>query len=557
MINLRRCVQQNSRRQMCRLLRLTRQLRMWIRPTSSASRRKIQTMKAAERVGEGEEQQWALVHMYQLNRLLCDLCCPECGETGLSVQIQDGQNAGFASLLSLRCDGCREYEKEEMPSPRIQDSQHKNVAFVVNPKMVVFSHEVGGSHAVLKTFAAMMGMPAMHLKTFQAHDKKVTAAEIGAGVTVLDDAATAIRQAYAEVDPDLQDALDRGEDPNINIVVSYDGTWMKRGFTSLYGVGICIDVLTGLVIDFVVLSKYCHACKVMEAKNLPDAEMAEWRRQHAGECCKNHDNSSKAMEVRAAEIIWRRSEEKFRFRYIEMLSDGDSSAFKAVQNVYHPLEVTKLECINHAHKQMGTALRKLAKEERLGGRGTGRLTEKKCDMLQDYYGNAIRSNTNNIDNMRRAIWAGLYHSMSTDEEPHHRQCPQGPESRCFYQRALAHGEQPGSHKDHASSTFVSIDVTHKMIPVYRCMSDETFLRKMTHGGTQNMNECLNSMIWGRCPKTSFMGMKRVEGGVARAVAVFNEGAFELVKVIRGSDFRSTVWTAWPGKVGPNPPLPPF
>ena len=67
-----------------------------------------------------------------------------------------------------------------MTSPRIQDSdqkkkkKEKKVAFQINPKMVMFSHEVGGSHAVLQTFGAVIGMPSMHLKTFQGHDKKIT-----------------------------------------------------------------------------------------------------------------------------------------------------------------------------------------------------------------------------------------------------------------------------------------------------------------------------------------------------------------------------------------------
>ena len=37
--------------------------------------------------------------------------------------------------------------------------------------MVVFSQEVGGSFAVLEKFSAVMGMPTMHVKTFQGHDK--------------------------------------------------------------------------------------------------------------------------------------------------------------------------------------------------------------------------------------------------------------------------------------------------------------------------------------------------------------------------------------------------
>ena len=46
----------------------------------------------------------------------------------------------------LTCDGCG-YKKCEMFSPRIQDSDKKNVAYEVNPKMVMFCHEMGGSHA--------------------------------------------------------------------------------------------------------------------------------------------------------------------------------------------------------------------------------------------------------------------------------------------------------------------------------------------------------------------------------------------------------------------------
>lgn len=41
---------------------------------------------------------------------------------------------------------------------------------------------------------------------------------------------------------------------------SFDGSWHKRGHNSLYGIGCVIDVLTGLVVDYEVMSKYCHLC---------------------------------------------------------------------------------------------------------------------------------------------------------------------------------------------------------------------------------------------------------------------------------------------------------
>ena len=79
--------------------------------------------------------------------------------------------------------------------------------------------------------------------------------------------AEAVHEAYADTDPDLRQAINRGENPIIDISVSFEGTWQKHGFTSLYGIGICIAVLTGYVVDYAVLSKDCHACKMQEAKN--------------------------------------------------------------------------------------------------------------------------------------------------------------------------------------------------------------------------------------------------------------------------------------------------
>ncbi|XP_076455485.1 uncharacterized protein LOC143290080 [Babylonia areolata] len=476
-----------------------------------------------------------MAHLLQLSRLVGNLLCPECHNSGVSVSVSETERAGYASKLVLKCEECG-YQNAEMSSPRLQVDNKQNVAFEINRRMTVLSHEVGGSHAVLQAFSTVTGVPGMHLKTFQNHDKKVTDAEISSGADCLLRSAAAIRNAYAETDADLREALDRGEEPIINISVSFDGTWQKRGFTSLFGVGVCIDILTGLVVDFCVLSKYCHACKLKEAQQDLSAEvMAAWKEGHAADCCQNHFQSSKSMESEAAKIMWARSIAKHRFRYVEMLSDGDSSAYQAVCNA-NPYpdylhNIQKLDCLNHAHKRMGTALRKLAETGRLGGRGVGRLTKNKCDSLQNFYRGAIMDNLPNVDKMKAAIWSTLWHSMSTDEQPRHMQCPTGPDSRCFYQKALARGEDPPSHKDHPASTYLTTQVAHQMIPVYRRMADDNLMKRLVHGGTQNANECLNGMIWSRCPKTSFMGRRRVEGSVARAVSVFNEGATELLTVM--------------------------
>ncbi|GFX71216.1 uncharacterized protein TNCV_3409861 [Trichonephila clavipes] len=134
---------------------------------------------------------------------------------------------------------------------------------------------------------------------------------------------------------------------NKNIAVAVDGTWQKRGYTSLNGVVTVTSIDTGKVIDVDSLSKYC-ACK-----NLPF---------HEKDCKRNYVGSSGAMEIQGASKIFQRSLSLHNARYITYLGDGDCKAFDAVKkkNIYgneYPIE--KLECIGHVMKRMGTRLRRL------------------------------------------------------------------------------------------------------------------------------------------------------------------------------------------------------
>ena len=239
------------------------------------------------------------------------------------------------------------------------------------------------------------------------------------------------------------------------------------------------------------------------------------------------------MEKEAALRIWGRSVEKNNMRYTGMLSGGDSVAYKAVCDAnFYP--VRKLECVNHCDKRMGTALRKKAKEERLGGRPYGALTANSCNVLQSYYRNAIMKNLGKSDSMREAIMASFLHCMSSDDSPQHQKCPQGPDSWCFYNKAIANGQDPPSHKDHIG-TPLSLDVARAVKPIYERMSDPSLLARIQHGRTQNASECLNGQIWARCPKTVHVGADRVNAAVASTVSSFNQGCSHLSQVMKYLD----------------------
>ena len=60
---------------------------------------------------------------------------------------------------------------------------------------------------------------------------------------------------------------DAAGDQVIDILISCDRMWQKRGFSSLFGAVFVIAYETGKVIDYTVLSKRCSGCKKWEGKD--------------------------------------------------------------------------------------------------------------------------------------------------------------------------------------------------------------------------------------------------------------------------------------------------
>lgn len=88
-------------------------------------------------------------------------------------------------------------------------------------------------------------------------------------------------------------------------------------------------------------------------------ERLQMRKLTAGEKhMTNFRGSSKAMDQEAVKRMWARSVSRHQLRYIQMLSDGDSAAFREVVslNPYPGHKVVKLEWAWLIHKRMGTAL---------------------------------------------------------------------------------------------------------------------------------------------------------------------------------------------------------
>lgn len=466
--------------------------------TASTSKLSESSQFAAKNTAENvtDTSSYTFMSNSMWSSLLCNVKCDECFTNSLDV-INKG-TFGYSSKIELICKSCEKVFSSIFSSPRVNVSK----CFEANKKLVEAFLKIGKGHAALEVFSMVVGIHAMDKKTFSRCLNSLYEERKNFKEDVLDIARNIVRKKHEDLG---------NNNDIIDITVSYDGTWQKRGHTSLYGIDLVIEILTGLVIDFEILSKYCPEC-VASKRDLGEKsiEFQIWYESHKPQCSANHTGSSNSMEIAAAEAMWKRSISNCNMRYVCMLSDGDAKTHQHLSdlNVYGTdVTISKEECINHVAKRLGTGLRNKVKEWKgkgvtLGGRKEGSLKEETIVKLTNFYRKAVKDNAHNVDNMKSAIYATLLHCSSSDKAPKHSKCPKGTESWCFYQRAIALKKTPALHK--CMKTKLSDEVVSKILPVYQRLASTELLSRCLSGKTQNANESVHSVIWKNCPKETFI-----------------------------------------------------
>lgn len=442
------------------------------------------------------------------------------------------------STLHIKCSSCENVDVLNTSS----SISNRGTSFDVNRRLVYNSIETGCGYEGLATLCSTLNMPCM---STTAYYKQMD--------NIMDVLESECKEEMIRVGAKARDAIlkenkEADNEQPVDIAVSFDGTWAKRGFTSLTGVVFVISVDTGEVLDYHVLSKACQKCARKKSQCEDDDEFEQWKMEHemSNQCDINFDGSSPAMEADGATILWKQSISTHNLRYRWMICDGDSKAFNSVEDVYPDCKVEKLDCVGHVQKRMGKHLMKLkaaTKGKLDDGKtigGQGRLTEVKIKKLQKYYGLAIRQNTigktspsqQEIDvavyQMKKNIIASLHHNVRSDDlATQHRFCPRGEKSWCKWQQDVESGTS--TYKDSGCLPPVFLEV---LKPVFMTLSESNLLSRCVLGATQNVNECINGVVWSRCHKHKHHGAKSVRCAVASSVLQFHSGAASREHIMR-------------------------
>eukprot|EP00117_Sycon_ciliatum_P046428 scpid67182/ scgid2109/ len=345
----------------------------------------------------------------QLQNLLHTSAICNSGKKG-KLLLTESACAGLVSTVEVTCDHCGNVTS----SHAVEKATHH---FDLNRMSVLGMRMLGRGREGFKKLSAFLHLPGpVTKKKFQRHSDKLHHAAKAAAQQSMK------RAAYSV----LTNRTASGETSPANIAVSTDGTWMRRGYSSLYGVQSVIGWDVQKVIGVEVLSRHCTRCTAKEARltsgKLSQADFDAWKVTHTADCQANTSVSSPAMEAEAVKLLWSRSEQNNGLKYTSYIGDGDSKAYRSVCQLkpYGDMSIDKEECVGYVQKRvqshnLRTLKQKCGSKPLSDGKpigGKGRLTGSKIDSLQNYYGAAIRSNPGSTSGMARAIWASVCHSVS-------------------------------------------------------------------------------------------------------------------------------------------------
>jgi hypothetical protein len=463
-------------------------------PITSSSKKKLGSVNETYETVISEFE-YCIVDIKVLESLLqTATVCKKCKKNSVALNMK--MLAGLACNIEVSCKHCNIIS--ETNNSKCVTDEH-NSFYDVNVRLVYGMRSIGKGKAAADMFCAIMNLPQPPYRYFKYEQFLSSVSES----LCKDSMAGAVKEAITE------------NGGNADLAVAVDGSWQKRGHTSLNGIVSATSVSTGKVLDIEILSKYCKCSN--RSDNLHDEN-----------CFSNYTGTSGGMEVAGAVAIFNRSLSQYGVRYLDYLGDGDSRAFKSVSEAkpYGDCAIKKLECIGHIQKRMGTRLRALRAmksvlEDGKPLTGKNRLTLEAVSNLQLYYGLAIRRNHHSVEQMKKAIWSTYLHVCATDTSTEkHAFCPQDPATTwCKYVKA----QSENITYKHAEHFHLPVVVMRHLKPVYKDLTDSRLLEKCLAGKTQNPNESLNNCIWSVLPKQIFVALKTLKFGVFEAVSKFNRG----------------------------------
>ena len=103
--------------------------------------------------------------------------------------------------------------------------------------------DMGVRYAGLEKFSCYLDMPVMTRNNFIKYQNVISDANMCVVNDVMCVSAQIVRNVYKRLDPSID------ESGVMDLMMSFGGSWMTQGHSSLYDIGCVVEMVTGLVID--------------------------------------------------------------------------------------------------------------------------------------------------------------------------------------------------------------------------------------------------------------------------------------------------------------------
>jgi len=276
---------------------------------------------------------YCIVHFMLFKNLENILNCKVC-KSPMQFRKSDIRGLGFKLTVMCKC----EVNKSFYSSPWI------NKSYEINRRFVYVLRLIGVGYSGLRNFCGFMDL--------------TTSFSTNHYYQCIDNIKIAVDAVYRMIinKAGHEEKYKNKEAGNANnqLCVSGDGSWAKRGFSSLLGIVSLIGKYTDKILNVIVKSSFCYQCSKWAGKH-HTLEYEAFFNEHEDECQANHDGSAGKMEVDAIKEMFERSEDLHDAKYVGYIGDGDTKTYKALveMELYGPeCPIQKHECILHVKKRM-------------------------------------------------------------------------------------------------------------------------------------------------------------------------------------------------------------
>lgn len=180
---------------------------------------------------------------------------------------------GLSSSLYAVCDDCGLSEFLATGDHNPSDNAPRTVQGKDLYRRVVYAAiEMGIGREDVSKFCEILNMPfSLSKDTWHSHEDALLQAHTEVVQVELEKNRREARKLAM-----TEEGISAGdEDTVVNIPVSFDGTWSRRGYTANHRIGFVISAATGKVLDYKVISKVCNTC-IQKKSSLNEHDFEQW-----------------------------------------------------------------------------------------------------------------------------------------------------------------------------------------------------------------------------------------------------------------------------------------